>query len=198
VRTKSISCLLLVWLALSATPVHAWPANSYPIIFKNAELALPKSLATLLKDFDSVLRSSCRAMPLEQATKAAIAQITRKNADPREFVAAIRDAGCAAADMSDPKLDTFVQSQTSKFSVVFYGYDERIQTGDLSGYIKSRYDENQRLLERLRRSSELPDKSADTELSPQFGIASIAFSHAVTDVANIWFYIWKEAHGDLQ
>jgi hypothetical protein len=193
-----ITALLLFCLVLSESPAEAWPANSYPVIFKNAQLALPKSLATLLKDFDVVMRAACRPLPLEQATKNAIAQLTKKNADPREAVAAIRDAGCAAADLNDPKLDALAQSHGTRFSVVFYGYDERIKAGDLSGYLKTRTEDSQRLLQRLQRSSELPNKSADIETSPQYGIASIAFSHAVTDVANIWFYIWKEAHGDLQ
>ena len=179
-------------------PLEAWPTASYPAIFRNAQLPLPKALATFLKDFGTVLMSPCRPMPAEQASRAAIAQLSKKNADPREAVAAMRDAGCAAAAMSDPKLDALVQSQGSRFSVVFYGFDDRVQTGDLFGFLKIRSEESERLLLRLRRSSELPDKSAAVETSPQYGIASIAFSHAVTDVANVWFYIWKEAGGDLQ
>jgi hypothetical protein len=179
-------------------PLEAWPAASYPAIFRNAQLPLPKALATFLKDFGTVLMSPCRPMPAEQASKAAIAQLSKKNADPRDAVAAMRDAGCAAAELNDPKLDALVQSQGSRFSVVFYGFDDRVQSGDINGFLKTRSEESQRLLQRLRRSSELPDKSTAVETSPQYGIAAIAFSHAVTDVANVWYYIWKEAGGDLQ
>jgi hypothetical protein len=89
-------------------------------------------------------------------------------------------------------------SQTDRFSVVFYGFDERILKSDLKGFVEFRKQEADRLLQRLRRYSELPDKTTAIETSPQYGIVSIAFSHAVTDVSNIWYYIWKEAQGDLR
>ena len=191
-----ISLCLVLGFAFQR-PLEAWPAGSYPFLFRNARLALPKALAVFLKDFEPVLMSPCRTMPIEQASRAAIQQLSKKGADPRDAVAAIRDAGCATAEMNDPKLDALIQSQGSRFSVVFYGFDDRIQTGDLNGFLKTRSEDSQRLLVRLRRASELPDKSDVIETSSQYGIASIAFSHAVTDVANVWFYIWKEAGGDL-
>jgi hypothetical protein len=189
---------LLTLLILFQTQVHAWPAASYSRIFQDARRPLPQALVIFLKDFDSVLRSPCRPLPVEQAVEKAIGLLTSKNADPRESAAAIRDAGCATAEMNDPKLDSIVASQAERFSVVFYGFDDRILKGDLKGFLKVRQDETERLMQRLRRYSDLPDKSSAMETSPQYGIASIAFSHAVTDVANVWFHIWKEAHGDLR
>jgi hypothetical protein len=195
---KLVTVTALLLLILPIEQVDAWPAASYPRLFQDARRPLPPALAALLKDFEPVLMSACRPLPVEQAVQKAIEQLTTKNLDPRESVAAIRDAGCAAAEMSDPKLDDMVTSQKDRFSVVFYGYDERILKGDLKAFLKVRSDENERLLQRLRRYSELPDQSTAIETSPQYGIASIAFSHAVTDVANIWYHIWKEAHGDLR
>jgi hypothetical protein len=194
---KATTASILLVLVFFQTRLHAWPAASYTKIFQDARRPLPPALATLLKDFESVLLSPCRPMPVEQAVQNAIGHLTKK-LDPREAVAAFRDAGCAAANLNDPKLDSMVASQANRFSVVFYGFDERILKGDLKGFLKTRTEDSERLLQRLRRYSELPDQSTAIETSPQYGIASIAFSHAVTDVANVWYHIWKEANGDLR
>lgn len=194
---KTVTASILLVLAIFQTPAHAWPATSYTKIFQDARTPLPKALATFLKDFESALLSPCRPMPVEQAVQNAIDHLTKK-LDPREAVEAFRDAGCAAANLNDPKLDSMVASQSKRFSVVFYGFDERILKGDLKSFLKTRTEESERLLQRLRRYSELPDQSTAVETSPQYGIASIAFSHAVTDVANVWYHIWKEANGDLR
>jgi hypothetical protein len=183
---------------LSQSAAQAWPVASYRLIFRDARMPLPQSLKLFLGDFESVLASPCQVMTVEQAARAAIEHLAKPAPDLRQSVVAFRDAGCAAAAMNDPKLDSLMATQVGKFSVVFYGYDKRVQTGDLKGFLQSRAEESRRLLERLRRSSELPDKYPDLETSPLYGIASIAYSHAVTDVANVWYYIWKEARGDLR
>jgi hypothetical protein len=185
--------ILLLW----THSADAWPDVAYAKMFRDAQRVLPKALVTLLKDFDSVLLQPCRQIPLEEAARKAIAAFKEKQAGPAVAVAAMRDAGCAAADLNDPQLDPLIQSNLARFAIVFYGIDPAIQKGDLASFLKTRRQDSQRLLERLRRSSELPERDQSVENSPRFGIASIAISHAVTDVANIWYHIWKSANGDM-
>jgi hypothetical protein len=193
--------VFLVLVILLPANLQAWPTSAYVRMFRDAQRPMPKAFSTFLQDIDKILAEPCRhpgAERLEDAVGRTIGQLSTKSGDLRAAAVAFRDVGCAVAAMNDPQLDALVQSHGSGFAVVFYGFHPQILSGDLAGFLKVRTEERESLLRRLRRSSELPDKNNEVETSPQFGIASIAYSHAVTDIVNVWYHIWRQSNGDLR
>ena len=97
----------------------------------------------------------------------------------------------------------YFEERMDRFPLVFTGYQqstlEKEGAAGLAAAIRSRYrDDEQRL--RLAyhpahggavRPSDFDDRSVP------FAIASLAYSHAVNDVATVWINVWKRANGDL-
>ena len=194
----SIICMSILMLPALAQPALAWPEAAYSEIFSNATRILPLPLKQLLEDMESTLNPSCTTTEVDGAVRQAIREFSSPNGSLVAAVRAMKDAGCAVAAMNDPGMDALVASQQQNFALVFYGWHPLIEAGNLPEYLRVRNEEQLRLLNRFGRSSQLPNLSENVRLSPEFGIASIAFSHAVTDVANVWLYIWTSVNGALR
>lgn len=106
----------------------------------------------------------------------------------------------------DPRLDEshndfeqYFEKGLPKFATVFYGLDANFRIGpylDQTFARTSRFyplmgEEYFRFGER-RTSAEFDDRST------AFGVAAVCYSHAVTDLVNLYYYIWREAGGDVR
>jgi hypothetical protein len=101
------------------------------------------------------------------------------------------------------KFAAYFSQKMARFPLVFNGYDTfDLSTGDFSGFaagIQSRYDGDRRRLRLAYHPADgRPVRATDfDDRSVPFAIASLCYSHAVTDTAHVWIRIWKRANGDL-
>jgi hypothetical protein len=107
----------------------------------------------------------------------------------------------------DPRLDPsqndfeqYFEQQMAKFPTVFYGLDDQPNVSTIVERAVTRTVHFYPLMT----SEYLPDDgerrtSADfDDHSTAFGIAAVCYSHAVTDLVNLYYYIWREAGGDVR
>jgi hypothetical protein len=199
-RVSVISVTIALLLG-TASPAHAWPEAAYSDILESAARTLPDPLQQLFRDMEPVFGQPCETtspVVIEPAAALAVRELSSPDGDLRLAVRALREIGCGAAALNDPAddaIDDMVLTQKDNFAVVFYGWHPQIREGNLAGYIETRTAEHRRLQARLVRTAELPNLSDQVELSPEFGLAAIAFSHAITDVANVWMYVWASVNG---
>lgn len=162
-----------------------------------------------------------------RGSAAALATVGRRAVDAldghlpmRELVYYLGLAAHFASDLSDPILTDpagrsfsfaadyalYVERNLGRFPVVFYGYPEVPEAGagppsaeslEAEGHAAAagarRYFAH---LDRAYLRSAGSSSSFDVRSIP-FGVASLCYSRAVTNIARAWLHIWRAARGDL-
>lgn len=95
--------------------------------------------------------------------------------------------------------ESYFERKLEKFPTVFYGLEWPFTP---SRYVGSIFERSASLYplvhEEYFRHGETHSSEQFDDRSTAFGVASVAYSHAVTDLVNLYYYIWKEAGGDVR
>lgn len=95
--------------------------------------------------------------------------------------------------------ETYFERRLSKFPTVFYGLDPQFQLGS---YLDKTFKRTAKfyplISEEYFRTGTRRSSAEFDDRSTAFGVASICYSRAVTDLVNLYYYIWKEAGGDVR
>jgi hypothetical protein len=91
---------------------------------------------------------------------------------------------------------------SSAFRVVVYDASEIGGTrGDVKSLLEAVRQRRKNLSERfgdVQATQSLTDGTAPLDpRSPLYGIAALAYSHAINDTARVWLWIWRSANGDM-
>jgi len=92
--------------------------------------------------------------------------------------------------------ETYFERRLAKFPTVFYGLDPQFR---LAQYLDRTFTRSAKFYPLMRGEYERGGNAAVfDDRSTAFGVASISYSRAVTDLVNVYYYIWKEAGGDVR
>ena len=108
-----------------------------------------------------------------------------------------KDDSRLAASHND--FEQYFERKLSKFPTVFYGLDPQFRLGTYLDKTFARTAKFYPLMsEEYFRSGERRTSAEFDDRSTAFGVASVCYSRAVTDLVNLYYYIWKEAGGDVR
>jgi hypothetical protein len=96
----------------------------------------------------------------------------------------------------------FAQTRRERFPLVFYGHDSQaLARGDLKGFASEAMEraraEDSTLARAYAAAPSWDDPIAFDDRSVPFALASLSYSHAVTDIVQAWVAAWSRCHGDL-
>ena len=207
------AALLLVFLIpnLLSMRASAWTRASDQRIAKKAAALAPSDLRTLIEHFNSdyqvgLARAEAsegdaalrRQIEAETSNAISIVRTRKPMSDLVEHLGVlahlVADANTPAPARGD--FEEYFERRMPKFPTVFYGLDTNFnvpryfdrtfrRTSRFGPLVDSEYA-------RAERSEAFDDRST------AFGVASVCYSHAVTDLVNLYYYIWKEAGGDVR
>lgn len=147
---------------------------------------------------------------IERETRLAI-QMVRKGEPMSDVVQRLGILAHLVADANNPfhvandsprhsethnDFETYFERRLAKFPTVFYGLDPKFS---LTPYLERTFARSAKFYPLMRQEYERGGNAAVfDDRSTAFGVASISYSRAVTDLVNLYYYIWKEAGGDVR
>ncbi len=146
--------------------------------------------------------------------------IPEKMAAHRPFREVAEDFGRLShyiADLNDPLLLEDQDPRESKYRIDFAVYAEKnmekfpwvfdgheapmLSDGNLNEYLYQIASSTARKYPRLGEAyfpnGQLVSSDTFDARSLPFGIASLSYSHSITHTVQVWFYTWKQGHGDI-
>jgi hypothetical protein len=96
----------------------------------------------------------------------------------------------------------FCETRRARFPLVFYGHDNpALAKGDFKAFAAGVLDrargEDATLAGAYAAAPSWDDAASFDDRSVPFAVASLAYSHAVTDIVQAWIAAWRKCHGDL-
>ncbi len=100
---------------------------------------------------------------------------------------------------SHSDFEDYFERRMERFPTVFYGLDSRFA---LSPYLERAFARTASfaplMSEEYFRGGQRRISTEFDDRSTAFGVASICYSHAITDIVNLHYFIWREAGGDVR
>jgi hypothetical protein len=217
----------LVFLLLIPTAANAWTRTSdRQIAYRAAQLA-PRDMRLVITRYHNQYYAGVdRALAEEgtdmhrahlreriQSETSTIITLLRTKKPMQEVVLRLGMLAHLIGDANNPfhvatdaevepahaDFEHYFERRMERFPTVFYGLDPRFalpQYVDRTLHRTAKYaplmDEEYFRGGSRHTSAEFDDRST------AFGVASICYSHAITDAVNLDYYIWREAGGDVR
>lgn len=210
---QAIPAAMSAWTPRSCGGVAVHAVRIMPASFQSILSRHRNSLMEGVSSLDALVESSPDA-----ATKEAgrIVEMINTHRPFQEVVYHLGRLSVLMARASDPlpgelavrnqawpaHFATYLEGNIPQFRVYFPGYRSDLkEPEDLAGAFESSRKQAQKLASHLATAYDeapqpLSSVSFDSRSIP-FGVASIAYSHAVADTANAWMLVWRLAGGDL-
>ena len=102
----------------------------------------------------------------------------------------------------EKEFNRYMELNLEKFPFVFYGYNSQyLAKNDIKAFSYSIVDRSSKLhdiiINSLYNGGHIKPAESFDEKSLIFGSAAITYQHSISNVAQLWLYIWKRAHGDV-
>lgn len=209
----------LLFLSI-ALPVMAWtrPADQR-IAAKSAQLAPPDLRLLINKYNDEYLRGldearasegtdihRCKLRTRIDEQARGIVKMIRTNQPMSSVVSELGSLSHLVGDANNPfhigdddaeehaDFEQYFERRLARFAPVFYGVDRNFVLG---AYLDRMFARTTRFSPLMAEEYGRGSGATFDDRSTAFGVASVCYSHAITDTVNLYYFIWKAAGGSV-